>query len=78
MQDTGAVFPSQEYFLKMIQARMPFGKYQGRKLIDLPEGYLVWFSNKGFPEGALGEMLKSIYEIKLNGLEHLWYPVRKR
>lgn len=56
---------------------MPFGKYQSRKLIDLPEDYLTWFARKGYPKGTLGEMLKSIYEIRLNGLEHLFYPLKK-
>jgi len=67
----------EKYLLKLVQARMPFGKYKGQLLIDLPEAYVVWFSQKGFPGGALGEMLKSVYEIKLNGLEGLLTPLRK-
>lgn len=43
----------------LAQARMPFGKYQGRRLIDLPENYLVWFANQGFPEGQLGRKTAS-------------------
>lgn len=50
---------------------MPFGKYQGVCLIDLPEPYVVWFHEKGLPEGELGRLLGLLYEIKLNGLEHL-------
>jgi hypothetical protein len=57
--------------LKLAKTKMPFGKYRGRHLIDLPEAYLVWFSQKGFPEGELGSMLQAVYEIKINGLEHL-------
>ena len=53
-----------------------FGKYKDRALIDLPEPYLVWFSGKGFPEGELGDMLRSVYEIKLNGLEYLLKPLK--
>lgn len=56
---------------------MPFGKYAGRKLIYLPEPYLVWFNSKGFPEGKLGQQLALIYEIKLNGLEKMLAPLVK-
>jgi uncharacterized protein (DUF3820 family) len=52
--------------------KMPFGKYKGLRLIDLPERYLVWLSQKGFPEGKLGEMLQAVYKIKRNGLEYLF------
>ncbi len=65
-----------EYLLKIAKMRMPFGKYKDMLLIDLPEWYIVWFANKGFPEGELGNMLKSVYEIKLNGLEYLFKPLR--
>jgi len=56
-------------FLELADMRMPFGKYAGRRLIDLPEPYVVWFSQQGFPAGKLGEMLQAVYEIKVNGLE---------
>lgn len=62
--------------LELTAARMPYGKYQGRRLIDLPENYLVWFAGQGFPEGKLGRMLQAVYEIKLNGLESLLDPLR--
>lgn len=55
--------------LEAINVKMPFGKYAGRKLLELPEPYLVWFNKQGFPEGLLGQQLALIYEIKLNGLE---------
>jgi uncharacterized protein len=74
----GALNPEQEHFLKLARVTMPFGKYAGRRLIDLPENYIVWFSQKGFPPGQLGEMLKEIYEIKLNGLEYLFRPFRNK
>jgi hypothetical protein len=48
---------------------MPYGKYKGRQLLDLPEPYLVWYHGKGFPQGKLGAQLAFIYEVKLNGLE---------
>jgi len=64
------------HFLKLAKAKMPFGKYAGRRLIDLPEAYVVWFAKKGFPKGELGEMLQSVYEIKVNGLEYLFKPFK--
>ena len=63
------------YLKRLVATRMPFGKYKGTRLVDLPEPYVVWFSKKGFPEGELGEMLKLTYEIKLNGLEYLFPPL---
>ncbi len=54
---------------------MPFGKYNGVNLIDLPEPYVVWFHTNGLPEGELGTLLGLLYEIKLNGLEHLVYSL---
>lgn len=58
--------------------QMPFGKYKGRYLIDLPEYYVVWFKNKGFPAGKLGEYLALLYEIKLNGLEDLVRNIKEK
>lgn len=55
---------------------MPFGKYEGYFLTDLPEFYLVWFQRKGFPKGTLGEQLKSMLELKLNGLEGMIRNIR--
>lgn len=63
-------------FLELASMRMPFGKYQGRLLIDLPERYVIWFANTGFPEGKLGRMLQTVYDIKVNGLEYLFAPFR--
>ncbi|QYJ74177.1 MULTISPECIES: DUF3820 family protein [Shewanella] len=58
-----------------INRKMPFGKYAGRRLLELPEPYLVWFKSNGFPEGRLGEELALIYEVKLNGLEAMLRPL---
>jgi uncharacterized protein (DUF3820 family) len=55
---------------------MPFGKHRGVALIDLPEPYVVWFYQQGLPEGRLGVLLGLLYEIKLNGLEHLVRPLK--
>lgn len=64
--------PDKNEFIAIASAIMPFGKYKGIRLIDLPERYLVWFSQKEFPKGKLGKMLQVVYEIKLNGLEYLF------
>lgn len=64
-----------EYLIKLANTRMPFGKYAGRLLIDLPEPYVVWFAKQGYPEGEIGELLASLYEIKANGLEKLLRPL---
>ncbi len=68
--------PNPEVLLRLVETRMPYGKYAGRALIDLPEPYLVWFSQKGFPKDELGKMLQLVYEIKANGLEYLFKPLR--
>lgn len=62
----------------LVTTIMPYGKYKGRYLCDLPEPYLVWYHAKGFPSGKLGSLLATIYEIKLNGLEELLIPIRKQ
>lgn len=69
--------PDSADLLKLAEAKMPFGKYAGTRLVDLPEPYVVWFSRKGFPDGELGRMLKAVYEIKVNGLEYLFKPLIK-
>ena len=68
---------NKEHLIKLANTKMPFGKYKGRYLLDLPEPYLVWFRQKGFPESALGNMLREMYEIKVNGLEQLIRPLIK-
>jgi uncharacterized protein len=66
-----------QVLLELARTRMPFGRYKGRLLCDLPETYLVWFNQKGFPPGELGVLLAALYEIKLNGLEYLLKPLKK-
>ena len=68
--------PDSEMLLKVAKTQMPYGKYKGRLLIDLPEPYLVWFANRGFPQGNLGKLLGIVYEVKVNGLEYLFKPLR--
>ncbi len=67
-----------QLMLKLARYRMPFGKYANTLLIDLPEPYVVWFANKGFPAGELGELLGIVHEIKINGLEYLFEPLRAK
>ncbi|OYX27535.1 MAG: hypothetical protein B7Z06_04180 [Flavobacteriales bacterium 32-35-8] len=72
------MIPDKNVLIELAHAKMPFGKYKDRFLIDLPEYYVVWYHNKGFPKGKLGDMLKQVYEIKLNGLEELIRTVKKQ
>lgn len=61
--------PDPNHLLNLIRTKMPFGKYAGWRLIDLPEAYLVWFRQKGFPSGTLGLQLEEMLGIKENGAE---------
>lgn len=66
----------QNDLIKLTNTLMPFGRYKGVPLIDLPEPYVVWFHEEGLPDGELGRLLALLYEIKLNGLEYLLNPMR--
>ncbi len=68
---------NEQELIEAVNQIMPFGKYQGRKLLELPEPYLVWFHGKGFPQNKLGRQLALMYEIKLNGLEQMLEPLLK-
>lgn len=63
--------------LDLINTKMPFGKYKGTYIYRVPENYLVWFRQKGFPPGKIGVLLETMYEIRLNGLEDLLTPLLK-
>ena len=65
-----------QMLIELVSMRMPFGKYKDLILCDLPETYLAWFHQKGFPPGNIGMLLSALYEIKLNGLEYLLKPIR--
>jgi len=67
-----------QLLVDLVSVRMPFGKYKGRILCDLPEAYLTWFHQKGFPPREIGIQLSTLYEIKINGLEYLLKPIRKK
>ena len=68
------MIPDQQQLVEAINTTMPFGKYAGRKLLQLPEPYLVWFHKQGFPDNKLGRQLALMYEVKLNGLESILKP----
>lgn len=70
--------PNPQNLVKIANMKMPFGKYKGLALIDIPEPYVVWYHSKGFPKGELGELLELLYTIKLNGLEGLVRPLKER
>ncbi|MEE1884406.1 DUF3820 family protein [Pedobacter flavus] len=60
----------------LVVLKMPFGKYKGTLICNLPESYLLWFREKGFPAGKLGECLALMLEIRINGLEYLLKPLK--
>ena len=64
--------------LKLVNTEMPFGKFKGRLICDLPDNYLEYFARKGFPQGKIGMLLQTMHEISLNGLRSLLLPLRKR
>lgn len=68
--------PDREIFNQLVTMKMPFGKYKDVLLCDLPVSYLEWFQRKGFPDGKLGMLLATVYEIKLNGLTGLLTPLK--
>ena len=69
---------NQQILIGLAKMKMPYGKYKGKYLIDLPEQYVVWYHNKGFPKGKLGQQLELVYELKLNGLEDIIREIRKK
>jgi uncharacterized protein (DUF3820 family) len=69
--------PNSELLLTLVRMKMPFGKYKGILLCNLPVSYLEWFAKKGFPPGKMGMLLATIYEIKINGLDYLLAPLKK-
>jgi uncharacterized protein (DUF3820 family) len=71
-----SVQPDSQILVDIVQTKMPFGKYKGTLLCDLPVYYLEWLKNKGFPAGRMGMMLSSVYEIKINGLNLILTSVK--
>ena len=71
------MFQDKQILIDLSKMKMPYGKYKGRYLIDLPEHYIVWYKNKGFPYVKLGKQLELVYEIQLNGLEDIIREIKK-
>lgn len=67
-----------QFLIDTALMKMPYGKYKGHYLIDLPEHYVVWYHTKGFPKGKLGMMLGLVYELKLNGLEDILRKIKNK
>ena len=76
--DKSVVGFTHEHLIKLANWQMPFGKYSGRALIDLPEEYLFWFQKKGFPSGELGELMKFCLDLKIEGLDSLVRPLKNK
>jgi uncharacterized protein len=72
------MLPNPQLLLQLVEMKMPFGKFKGILLCDLPVSYLEWFNRKGFPEGKLGVLLQTMLEIKMNGLDDLLKPLKKK
>jgi uncharacterized protein (DUF3820 family) len=72
------MFQDKQILIDIAKMKMPFGKYKGRYLIDLPEHYIVWYKNKGFPGGKIGKQLELVYELQLNGLEDIVREIKRR
>ena len=71
------IVPDSSVLIDVVKTRMPFGKYKGTLICDLPVSYLEWMRNKGFPPGKLGMLLSTTYEIKINGLMAILYKVKQ-
>ncbi len=77
MEDNMHNQPNAALLIELVKMKMPFGKYKGTVLSNIPVTYLEWFKNKGFPKSNLGVLLETLYEIKINGLEGLLQPLKK-
>jgi uncharacterized protein (DUF3820 family) len=70
--------PDPQLLISLVRMKMPFGKYKGTVLCNLPVSYLEWFAREGFPAGKLGMLLATIYEIKINGLDYILQPLKQQ
>lgn len=73
-----SVTPDVQVLIDAVKMKMPFGKYKGSVICDLPVHYLEWLYRKGFPAGKLGMVLSTVYEVKINGLAGLLLKVKQK
>lgn len=78
MSELPSANDQRKILMQLVTMKMPFGKYKGWTLCNIPEPYLVWYRQKGFPKGSLGVLMETLYEIKLNGLEDLLKPLKNK
>ncbi|MGA9652081.1 DUF3820 family protein [Pedobacter sp.] len=64
--------------LDLVKMQMPYGKYKGYFICNIPESYLLWYKDKGFPKGKLGDLMATMFEIRVNGLEYLLTPLKNQ
>jgi uncharacterized protein (DUF3820 family) len=70
--------PNPKHLEELAFAKMHFGKFKGSYLSDLPEAYLIWFKQKGFPPNKLGNQMQEVLELKVNGLEEILWKIRRK
>ncbi|WP_029038620.1 DUF3820 family protein [Salinimicrobium xinjiangense] len=70
--------PDHKALIELAHAKMHFGKYKGRYLSELPEFYLVWFRQQGFPKGKTGALLEQVLDLKINGMEDILRTIRRK
>jgi uncharacterized protein len=70
--------PDPNLLLHLVEMKMPYGRYKGTIICNLPVSYLEWFNRKGFPKDKLGMLLQTMLEIKMNGLDRILDPLKKK
>lgn len=72
-----SLIPDKQILIDLVSTKMPFGRFEGRYICDLPVSYLEWFAREGFPKGRLGILLETMLVIRSNGLTQLLEPIKK-
>jgi uncharacterized protein len=72
-----SLIPDKQILIDLVSNKMPFGRFEGRYICDLPVSYLEWFAREGFPKGRLGVLLETMLVIRSNGLTQLLEPIKK-